>query len=319
MSSETSIFDNVAVVLVNNMTVTDPIKDKFNELVQWREPKYLYHYTDFESLEKIVSTSEMRATHRSFLNDKTDLKHGSDACIQFAQEWGERQHTRIGGDLAQAVVARLCEMAEPDAFSYSASFTEEGDSAAQWQVYGRYGRGVSLCFDFQKLKQSLMKAEFSDGEGKIFGPHFFLHKTEYDTNVQREQVVQLLDAAVSCWDEASGFFEKPLERLAYSTCFFLDHLATRTFKHRGHMHEQEWKAIPNVAGDDFVEFSTSKQSMRPYLKMKFDLQGICAVVVGSAVPQPFEDIKSVFTLFWGKHGLGNVKVKRSEILLSPSD
>ncbi len=285
------------------------IEDTYNHLVECEKPAYIYHYTDFAAFEKIVTNGEMWATHRSFLNDRRDLLYGFEACKQHMSVWKESRVNDTETRLADKAIAGLDKnQKESGPFFYSASFTEEQDGAAQWQIYGQRGQGVSIEFDFQLLEKSL-----SNERKKGFHvPWFWLNRIEYDHEVQKSHVFKLMDAARDC------LAYDPEDCVARELSWFLYLLPNRMFKHRGHLFDHEWKAIPNCSGDDKMKkFYFSRQTVRPYLPMKFDPACICGLIIGSAAPQPFEELKEALSYFLSQHNLTNVEIKRSEVLLTP--
>lgn len=303
------------------MAISTPIKDIYEGLVNFEYPECLYHYTTFDALKSIVESRLFRATHRSYLNDKVDLSSGLSVCMGHVSDW-INVHNGDERKIGEEVLKKLKETANnisASPFSYSASFTEEGDGVVPWQLYGRYGRGIAICLGSERLKDCLREADFFDtNNGEITAPHFFLNRIEYDQRIQKEQVVQLLDAGVVCWPNARKFFPvSPEERIAHPVSFYLDLLSNRTFKHPGYIYEREWKAIPNVAGQEFVKFHATKSAMRPYIEMAFEPSCIQSIMVGSSAP--FEDAKRSLELFLKQHELYHVEITRSEILLAPYD
>lgn len=307
--------------------IIQPIIDTYEALNNWPPPPggRLYHYTSMGAFHEIITSGTLRATHRSYLNDRADLEYGLKACCRFLQKWVEQHEgwqKRLGEEVLRKIEAEINDAAKSP-FSFAASFTENGDGAAQWQIYTPSGRGVAIAFDFVELRNSLQRAEFSrKSDGHIVAPHFVLSKIEYDKEIQEEQVVRLMESASECWPAAEQFYKSykcPEERIGYSLAHFLWQLATRTFKHGGHFFDQEWKATPHVAGDEFIKLHATRNAIRPYIEMRFDLSCIESVVVGSAVQQHFDDVRQTLKLLLAKHHLEEVEIQKSEVLLAPPE
>jgi hypothetical protein len=303
------------------MPILSPVEEAYSTMVNCAKPDHLYHYTTFDGLKGIVESQYFRATHRSYLNDKTELDFGLRKCMQYVNSWTTRHNDyrkRIGEQISKKLTDEID--AQPaSAFSYSVSFTEEGDGVAQWQLYGSYGKGLAISLSFDALSDSLLEAECFDKEsGDIIAPHFLLNRIEYDQQIQESQVQNLLDVAASCWPQAEEFWtEYPEEHVARYVTHFLKLLSSRTFKHAGYIHECEWRATPHIAGLNLVEFQATRSAMRPYLKMSFDPACIDGIVVGSSVP--FDDARMTLELFFQKQDLDRIEIWKSEILLAPGD
>ncbi len=133
-----------------------PIQDKFHSIVNVTEPESLFHYTSLNGLIGIFETQHMRASHRYYLNDQNDILHGIKFSEQIVSDWMKHSSGKKR-DLARNILEILTDEKSKVAnspFTFSVSFSEKKEGAAQWQVYGDYGRGVMIEFNYDKLKCS---------------------------------------------------------------------------------------------------------------------------------------------------------------------
>lgn len=300
---------------------TKAVEDKFKEFVDWKEPDNLYHYTSIESVAAILTSKRMRATHRYHLSDKQDVIHGMDRTISIVEDWECRSTEPRLRTMRETVLSQLRKEQsdlEVSPFTYSVSFSERCEGAAQWQVYGGYGRGVMIEFDFQELKQVLRDVQCwaDDDPMKLLEAHFVLCKVTYCSDRQAQDVRALLDTAWDSVQSANDIYPNPAAvRVGRATAFWISSLGIRCYKSPAFDSEAEWRAVPHVSSVDLVEFHSRGGILRPYIPMSLDARCIKRIVIGSAVNDPLA--RNALSLFVKKQGLGHIKIDRSEVELVP--
>ena len=137
--------------------------------------RILYHYTDFSSLDGILSNYELRVNNVLNMNDAQEMELFISGLFSAVT----KRFSEIQDD---AMVNRLNIMHDAirdrrfDYPAYAACFSEFRDDAAQWERYANKGKGVCLCFDEAVLS-------------KLTGGAIELHKVFYTSNVDDHPLV----------------------------------------------------------------------------------------------------------------------------------
>ena len=102
-----------------------------------------YHYTDFQALDGILRSAQLRVNNVLRMNDSAEMRHFmgrlSSAIQRRLEEGGDRGR-------AKAVAALFREEMEKEYSAYAACFSFRREDAAQWERYGNRGRGVCIAF-----------------------------------------------------------------------------------------------------------------------------------------------------------------------------
>jgi hypothetical protein len=112
------------------------------------EPALLWHYTDANGLNGILSSRKLRLGHARFLNDQTELDFGLQTVCSVLAAQRER-FGKLGMDatyIAEKVRERLI---KHDVYVFACS--ERSDAISQWNLYGAGGYGYGLGFDFADI------------------------------------------------------------------------------------------------------------------------------------------------------------------------
>ncbi len=112
----------------------------------------LYHYTDFNSLNGILTGAELRLNNILNMNDASEMSlFMSGLCRAVSEKFrDERDYLREGW------TKRLFEEEEKREFvfsAYAACFSCCRDDAAQWERYANRGRGISIGFRHDLLRE----------------------------------------------------------------------------------------------------------------------------------------------------------------------
>ena len=107
-------------------------------------PEHLYHYTDLEGVEGILSSKSLWMSKFTASNDISEITL---AISQF-QNFVESRVAALGADEASFLHEAASQL---DGFRRTniclASFCEQPDLLSQWRSYGNDGRGIALGFD----------------------------------------------------------------------------------------------------------------------------------------------------------------------------
>ena len=111
----------------------------------------LYHYTDFQALDGILRSAQLRVNNVLNMNDAAEMRHFMGRlCAAVAAKLEREDDSRAAG------VRRLFQEELKKEFSYSAyaaCFSFRRDDAAQWERYGNRGRGVCVAFQGEYLER----------------------------------------------------------------------------------------------------------------------------------------------------------------------
>jgi hypothetical protein len=134
-------------------------------------PDLLWHYTNADGFQGIVTNGTFRFSHARLLNDTTEVALGWQRVTEELEAEIARQvHLEEFYTMTKVVATSVHSNYHYFVFSLSA----REDSLSQWRAYGSGGAGYSLGFATGKLDQKR-----TDGE-------FFLVKLEYDEKQHRK-------------------------------------------------------------------------------------------------------------------------------------
>ena len=111
-----------------------------------------YHYTEFQALDGILHSAQLRVNNVLNMNDAAEMRHFmSGLCAAVVKRLKEEE------DVARAEEVRkfFDEELEKEFFysAYAACFSFYRDDAAQWERYGNRGRGVCIAFRGELLRK----------------------------------------------------------------------------------------------------------------------------------------------------------------------
>ncbi len=111
-------------------------------------PKHLYHYTDLEGVEGILSSKSLWMSKFTASNDISEIS----LAITHFQNFVESRVAALDADEASFLHEAASQL---DGFRRTniclASFCEQPDLLSQWRSYGNDGRGIALGFDTSVL------------------------------------------------------------------------------------------------------------------------------------------------------------------------
>lgn len=138
-------------------------------LVQAHTPTVLYHYTNLEGANGIITGRKLWATNAGYMNDSSELLKGVQVFRDVAREIG----------LPHQFLTGLFNQLRRE--SYLTCFSEHGDLLSQWRAYCPNG-GVALGFSPRHEA------------------NFFL-KVSYDMDLVRELTRSICDLFAKAWSD----------------------------------------------------------------------------------------------------------------------
>ena len=103
----------------------------------------LYHYTNREGLEGIISTQQFWFTDYRHLNDDTEIRFGMDVAKTILAELGTNM-SRVKIFCDMVIDLFSAENMDTTFGFYIASFSRDRDELHQWQKYGQDGQGFAI-------------------------------------------------------------------------------------------------------------------------------------------------------------------------------
>ncbi len=119
-------------------------------------PEELWHYTNLDGLEGILTTGKVWATDARYTTDPSEFVHARELALGYLSGW----HAKTDEDkaLKEACTAIIeTEFATGVLSSmgtevFVASFSAAKDAKSQWTDYADQGRGVSIAFDLRRVR-----------------------------------------------------------------------------------------------------------------------------------------------------------------------
>lgn len=112
-------------------------------------PEHLYHYTDLEGVEGILSSKSLWMSKFTASNDISEITLAISQFQNFVESRVSALEAEEGAFLREAA-------SQLDGFRRTniclASFCEQPDLLSQWRSYGNDGRGIALGFDTRVLQ-----------------------------------------------------------------------------------------------------------------------------------------------------------------------
>lgn len=248
--------------------MSDPFDDIVNEHSQRdlptsrRVPEILYHYTNAAGLEGVLKSGLLWATDYRFLNDATKLAH-TNAIINEVSRL--RSKNTAANSLARRLYGRVDEVQEIDnkedrIFVYSLS--EEADSLSQWRGYAEEGRGFTIGFSGESLRNQASKPN----------AEFGLRQVEYDHDIQRaklEKASSEVENRLRSNSRQRGVDrDQIIEQAASAINTIAVELGTAN-KHKSFASEREWRLVSFVY-DPKTEIKVRARGaeLAPYIHIK---------------------------------------------------
>ncbi|GEM_PF-1336419 len=215
-------------------------------------PKVLFHYTDINGLNGILSTRKFWATHFKFLNDKTEILYADKLITSIIQGYINKiQDSWIRWVLEKTISTRENSLSLLDHINYDiyiTSFSENGDLLDQFRAYGNDGAGYSIgvkpnelkqkksghvIFSYQQTELTFIKVEYNPQTQKALA-----EKTIEETIKTLQQIV---DSNLHSQKKNGDTIIERCRQIFVQLALF--------YKHPSFSNEQEWRIIQAKMGN----------------------------------------------------------------------
>lgn len=257
--------------------------DKF---IDSKIPELLYHYTNLNGLEGIISNEELWFSDMYFLNDKTEFELG----LQIVYEELEKKkagfqilyQTKLFIEALEEAINFIKDRDAP----YILSLTTNNDLLSQWRAYTENGIGVNI---------GLSKSFFEEQKINVF-------KCIYDPKIQREFIESIIMDSIFMFVgkfSSMGLDKKEeheitpndfMEPISLAGGYFIDRtiLACSLIKDKSFIEEQEWRAI-YINRTEKVHFLPKNNFLKPFVKIKIKDMSIALKTI-TAGPNPQREL-----------------------------
>jgi hypothetical protein len=216
----------------------------------------VYHYTDLNGLQGIVTNHDLWLTHSRYSNDDEELTHG----FRIARETIEGMRSEASDRKRKYYLNRVADLFKvPSAEgAYICCFCEKNDLLSQWRSYSANGTGVSIGFN--PMDFSYITGIDSPRSGLVR-----LWKVIYDRERQKSLVRNIIDFAYSDQSKPSMSLGKRAAQAADAIDFFIP-----TFKNQDFAEEQEIRLIftPLPSASAKPQFRVSRGMLVPYYSLR---------------------------------------------------
>jgi hypothetical protein len=284
-----------------------------NSVLSRTPPALLYHYTDQNGLLGIVGKKkkEIWASHHQCLNDTQEFLHAKDLIRgEIDKRYAAANSDRCS--LLDVMRSTLDGPGNEEVNLYVASFSEDGDSLAQWRAYGGQTAGFALGFRGDQL---VLPEEFT------IVP--CIYKPEKQCEVANGIVAEVENALAQM--APVGSINAKITTQA--TLLLTLHRLALVFKHEKFKAEQEWRIVSAHPLMDFMpafpvgelenelDFRPGKSMLIPYRRIPLNDDKnnfpLHEVVVGPN-PNKEQSKRSVQSLL-NSQGLMAATVRNSEV------
>ena len=237
-------------------------------------PDVVYHYTTAAGLLGILSRKCVFFTDKHFLNDRTEVRHGTDAALAGLRKAAERSESSD-----RALLDMTCSYIEAETTErlFIFSMSERGDDLSQWRGYADDGNGYTIGFDARHFRNVSILA----------GAPFGFNRVSYSSTQFRHTVSSLskeyiaADKTDADPDNTARCFSASVEAAA---CFH---------KHNSFRFEREWRAVSYVypeEPDEEILVRESAGRLIPYIEYPLCGEGnrlpIVEIGIGPLVRNP---------------------------------
>jgi Protein of unknown function (DUF2971) len=163
-------------------------------------PQHLYHYTDANGLNGILSSETLWATHVGYLNDSREVLHGAAKTAKYIDKiWADIEKAPeqypdnfnaiklLFDDIREKFPALIEPMMNRHAGMYVTCFCKDGDLLSQWRGYGGDG-GYAIKFDAAKLRESLKRLPEKPPEEAQISDQVAVIEVKYDNERLEDEI-----------------------------------------------------------------------------------------------------------------------------------
>ncbi len=305
---------------------------KPQESARQAEPELLYHYTDQNGLDGILSSDCIWATHYLFMNDLTERKTGIEIYLKTLEMFREaKQYLPPDSiDAWKQILLNYSETCAAFTVSFSRDLDSEkpgqaGDRLSQWRGYSTGRQGYCLGFHRRSI----------DETSKAMPAKLRLAGFLGDCNYSAEEMVNAVESHTKKHFDnilafRSDFFRNHPHESSYRpyddpnvNSAITEYAGTMlfqcsVFKHPGFEEENETRLIlifvDGVSDGNLVEYRAGHMGQTPYIKIPIGIRqdsSLSSIVIGPSAHQ--EQALAVLRIRLHQMGLRNVEVIPSKI------
>jgi Protein of unknown function (DUF2971) len=247
---------------------------------QKSETAVVYHYTDVDTMMKIVDSACLWATSIKYLNDVKEYEHFRDIVRKNIPRLIESQS--FGSD-ERELLDEFCRpkstgpdtgivQAIPNVGPFVASCSSSNDSLPQWRSYCANGNGVAIGFrvDCLRLARAMDLEELHHGAFRFGAVEYLELADEHRVDAEIKKAVS---SAMKDRQQARFFRrsrstpERDMTRYYFSQA--IDQFAP-FIKHPSFSTENEYRLLFDtyLNGQDVIRFRASRTTLTPYVRLK---------------------------------------------------
>lgn len=215
----------------------------------------LYHYTDLEGAQGIISNKTFWASHIKFMNDSKEYSHGLEICETIVQNLIQEFPKENPRRAYLEEVFTILEEQDTDIFVVS--FCENEDLLSQWRGYSRSKHGVSIGFDYAAL---------FDVSFHLSEENFFPRKVIYNHQLQQRVIHRIIEIALTSTESNTAKPAYTPKEVARTIGYFLP-----LFKHSTFSEEKEWRIIvtnsKSMPYQHELKFRARDNIILPYIEL----------------------------------------------------
>ena len=264
----------------------------------------LWHYTDTKGLEGIVRNRTIRLSHPGFLNDPSELQYANSVYNEMLDMLAGVQDT-----LAQKFASGYQDYRKDKDFQvpFVASFCRDHDNLELWRQYGDDGRGFSLGFRMEELRDVVAKQALGG---------IYVYRVLYGRNKQHDLTSKILNFFLHEFKKIHKAGKN--DDVAIKEVYLLLSTALDFFipflKHPCYSNEQENRLVlhGNHTSGHEIKFLARRGYFKPYIDLKIEQDKtfpLDSVVVGPAAPFPWSP--GSLRMFLDHQGLASTEILRS--------
>lgn len=213
----------------------DTITIKNYSEIQQSEKNILYHYTNIEALNGILSSGSFMISKSNFLKDPSEISFVKDIIREIGIEFmDEAEINKM--DFYNSLIKSMDELEQLFPL-YILSLTEEQDSLVLWSSYSNF-EGYNIGIDINNLSYS---KELYCLSGKVI----------YDKNAQKEMIKEIIYDLYTLYKKYEAL--KGEEYFTHTEKKLLINIYTRAmfFKRYGFKDEREYRIVFTIEKDNF--------------------------------------------------------------------
>jgi len=283
----------------------------FNEIIAtvlnkngifYRE-KYVYHYTNLNSLISIIDNKELWLSERSCMNDIND------------EDFVRRLFKRLSQDYSFKDPSFLIHGEHQYLFSTS----KENDSIHQWSYYGN---GDGVCIEFDREKLINLFGKLFDWDGYYYGSILYTKEFEHDS-IEKNIIIDIIKKFNETLNKKTDNIgeDQNIQFLIVSEYLY------SLVKQYGHHCEQEYRFLitdegiqaklkncnnPKIQKALETSFRSKSNLVAPFIKIPFNPKSlITSIMIG-----PNNHDKNAYAtlrFYLDSKKLNNIKVTQSSL------